>query len=91
MACADESVQSCARSSASQNAEVKMLNLAGNFTSAQQVYPLGIAKNLELLPVSSFEQKCLSNGTCELTVSRRLSDMLAIGLYGRSFDKDILD
>lgn len=91
MACADESVQSCARPSAGRNAQVEMLHLVGNFTSAQQVYPIGIAKNLELLPVSSFEQKCLSNGTCGLTVSRRLSDMLAIGLYGRSYDKDILD
>lgn len=89
VACADQSVQSCAKPTVTQIAQINALELAGNFSSAHQVYPTVITKELQLLPVGSCELNFYDGGEVGLVASRSLSETLAIGLYGRAYEKDI--
>ncbi len=89
VACANESVQSCAKPTVTQIAQINALELAGNFSSAHQVYPTCITKELQLLPVGNLQLNIYDGGEVGLVASRSLSETLAIGLYGRAYDKDI--
>lgn len=102
VACPDaDSVKSCSRQSLS-NRTVNFLRssfrLEGYFSSAQHVYPTATTNiNLQLLPAGSIQLKVglsrggvtpislLGDGSVDGAV---LSDILAIGLYGRAYDKD---
>ena len=81
-------IESCAKSSVRNTAAFSKLELVGNFSSARQVFPTVITKELQLLPADSLQLN-LGSSTIGLNSSHTLSDVLAIGLYGRAYDKDI--
>ena len=98
VACGDaETVDSCARQTVG-NRTVDFLQssfrLAGNFSSAKEVYPTATTSgNLQLLPSGSL-QLDVGPTVIELSGDRNapmgsvLSDVLAIGLYGRAYELD---
>lgn len=101
VACGDaESVQSCARQSVG-NRTVNFLqdsfHLEGNFSSAKEVYPTATTStNLQLLPTGSLQLVTgfLQNGVTQVGLVGNgpegviLSDILAVGLYGRAYGLD---
>ena len=89
VACLDQNVETCAKPTVNQIAQIDALELAGNFSSAHQVYPTAITKELQLLSTGSLRLNIYDGGGVGLTAAHSLSDTLAIGLYGRAYDKDI--
>ncbi len=89
VACADQNVETCAIPTVTQLAQIDALELVGNFSSAHQVYPTAITKELQLLPLGSLQLNIIDGGAVGLTATRSLSDSLAIGLYGRAYDLDL--
>lgn len=90
VACADEHLESCGKPTLSRIPQIDALELKGNFSSARQVYPSSINKELQLLPANSLELSSYKNGEFKLTATKTLSDALAIGLFGRAYDKDLV-
>lgn len=89
VACSNSSIGSCARSTVNNTVLFDSLQMVGNFSSAQQVYPTAITKELQLLPVGSLQ---LSLDTVVSSVAlnsvQSLVDVLAVGLYGRAYSRD---
>uniref|UniRef100_A0A0P5E0J0 Putative Argonaute-2 n=1 Tax=Daphnia magna TaxID=35525 RepID=A0A0P5E0J0_9CRUS len=89
VACTDQNVKSCAKPDVINLAQIDALDLSGNFSSARQVYPTSITKDLQLLPAGSLDLNFYGDGAIGLITSLPLSEALAIGLYGRAYSKDI--
>ena len=89
VACSNSSIESCARSTVNNTVLFDSLQMAGNFSSAQQVYPTAITKELQLLPVGSLQLSLDTVvGSVALNSVRSLVDVLAVGLYGRAYSRD---
>ena len=86
--CSNSSIESCARSTVNNTVLFDALHMAGNFSSALQVYPTAITKDLQLLPFGSLELILDTAGSVALNSVQTLVDVLAVGLYGRAYSKD---
>ena len=88
VACSDSNIDSCARSSVNGTVQFDAFELCGNFSSAQQVYPTAITKELQLLPLESLQLVLDNVGSVALNAAQTLVDVLSIGLYGRAYSLD---
>ena len=88
VACSDSNIDSCARSSVNRTIQFDAFELGGNFSSAQQVYPTAITKELQLLPLESLQLVLDNVGSVALNAAQTLVDVLSIGLYGRAYSLD---
>ena len=88
--CSNSSIESCARSTVNNTVLFDTLEMIGNFSSAQQVYPTAITKELKLLPFGSLQLNVDTAvaGSVALNSVQSLVDVLAVGLYGRAYSKD---
>jgi len=98
IACPDDlSIQNCVKPSVSNRTSLLSFDsfrLSGNFSSAQQVYPSATTgTNLQLLHVGELRLDVTEEGNGLMTVAivgeKALSDIAAVGLYGRAYELDV--
>jgi len=98
IACSDDlSIQNCVKPSVSNRTSLLTFDsfrLRGNFSSAQQIYPSATTgSNLQLLQDGELRLDVTKEEnwwtTAAIQGKKALSDIVALGLYGRAYELDI--